>query len=83
MPIKINILKLFGMMHSQLSPLSYWVIVMLVVNLRNMSANNVIAGDGVASFIIRSMVYLQSGKLQDCLRLSIQIFFPQPKAEIP
>ena len=56
---------------------------MLVVNLRNMSANNVIAGDGVASFKIRSMVYLQSGKLQDCLRLSIQIFYTQPKAEIP
>ena len=29
-----------------------------------MSANNVIAGDGVASFIIRSIVYSPSGKLQ-------------------
>ena len=81
--IKIHILKLFGVIHSHLSPLSYWAILVLVVNLRNMSANNVIAGDGVASFIIRSMVYLQSRKLQDCLRMSIQIFYTQPKAEIP
>ena len=37
---------------------------MLVVNLRNISANNVIARDEVATFIIRSMAYLRAGKLQ-------------------
>ena len=76
--IAIHILEIFGMMNSQLSLLSSWVIVMLVVNLRNMSENKV-----VATFKIRSMGYLHSGKLQDCLRLSFQNSYTDPKAEIP
>ena len=35
---------------------------MFVVNPRNISTNNVIAGNGVAAFKFRSMAYLQSGK---------------------
>ena len=41
---------------------------MLVVNLRNMSENKINAGEFLATFKIRSMGYLHSGKLQDCLR---------------
>ena len=56
---------------------------MLVVNLRNMSENKVNAGEFVATFKIRSMGYLHSGKLQDFLRLSFQNSYTDPKAEIP
>ena len=56
---------------------------MLVVNLRNMGENKVNAGEFVATFKIRPMGYLHSGKLQDCLRLSFQNSYTDPKAEIP
>ena len=55
---------------------------MLVVNLRNMSENKIKAGEFVAAFKIRSMGYLHLGKLQDCLRLSFQNSYTDPKAEI-
>ena len=54
---------------------------MLVLNLRNMSTNNVIAGDVVGTFKVCPMAYLLSEKLQDRLRMSIQIFYTELKAE--
>ena len=54
----------------------------VVVNLRNMGENKVNAGEFVATFKIPCMGYLHSGKLQDCLRLSFQNSYTEPKAEI-